>query len=194
MRLVMDGGAISANPPTNPAVRYLKVETEGRVIYLALGYVDPPAVEGGDPTEVWYSSQGEVLKLRNGRIVATTGLKTDWRDVRLPVLPHWSAVNDSPVSYVRTRDEMPGYRFGIEETIVLKSLGGEVAAYPALSQSSGTVRWYEETVISGTPASMSLPPSRFAVGKIDGTEHVLYAEQCLTQNQCIAWQPWTSAR
>ena len=49
------------------------------VAFLVLGYVD---TSSDGPVEVWYSGSGEVVRMRHGRVVGTTGLSTDWRAVR----------------------------------------------------------------------------------------------------------------
>src|SRR5450759_1576231 len=73
----------------NPNFRYLRVTIGGRVVLLALGYLDS---HPQGPIEVWYSAEREVLRLQHGRLVGAVGLTTEWRDVSLPELPSWSAV------------------------------------------------------------------------------------------------------
>ena len=175
----------------NPALRYLRVTVRGRVVLMVLGYIEPHA-EG--QIETWYSAEGEVMRLQNGRVVATTGLETDWRAVRNFSLPAWkdvaSMAGRAPVVYRRERDEMPGYRYGIAETVSLYAVPAPFNARLAVLPSQG-LRWYEEAV-RGQPDG--LPSARFALQTRDGEPRVVYGEQCLSLNLCIAWQTWPATQ
>jgi hypothetical protein len=106
--------AIPANP--DPKYRYLRIEVVGRPpALLVLGYVDNHA-QG--EIEVWYSAKNEVIKIQNGRIISTTGLELDWRAVSYPYLPPaWSDTSTQVNVYQRSRDEMPGHRYDIQDRI-----------------------------------------------------------------------------
>ena len=184
LELASNGGVQETAAPTTPGISYIRILSEGHSAYLALGYVEPwPA---GD-TEIWYSAKGEVLRLRNGRIVGTTGLSTDWREVRLPKLPPWSRIGNAPLQYQRSRDEMPDYRFNITETLSVRAV-----LPPKTSQlkdrDPASLHWFEETVSAGLPMSIELPRSLYAVELAKGNETVVYGETCLTTTLCLAWQ------
>ena len=170
--------------PLNPNLRYLRVTTRGRTALMVLGYVEPSAAGN---VEVWYSSEAEVLRLQNGRIVGTGGLETDWRAVRHFSLPAWKDLSGrATVIYRRERDEMPGYRFGIEEAVSLYPVrppnNAKLVRLPAQD-----LRWYEETV-QGQPDG--LPSARYGLNEKSGEPRVIYGEQCLSQTFCLAWQTW----
>jgi hypothetical protein len=194
-RLLYRGDPSAAQPVYNPSYRYLKTIVNGRTIYMVLGYVDKRA-EG--PVEVWYSSAGEVVKLLNGHLAGTTGLNTDWRDVRFSSLPSWQAstskattngANAPQQSYSRERDLMPRYRFGVRDDVVRTPI-----AAPKDSAISGTaagsLQWYEERSVS-RPAALSLPAARFAVSLLSGTPQVVYSEQCISSDLCMSFERWT---
>ncbi|MBE0623831.1 MAG: YjbF family lipoprotein [Burkholderiales bacterium] len=184
----------------NPNFQYLRVTVSGRVALLALGDVDK---HPQGPIQVWYSAEREVLRLQNGRLVGAVGLTTEWRNVILPELPSWSAVAgaDQAFEWTRTRDVMPGYRFGVTDELALR-----VAAAPAKSELRGwdpqTLTWFEERVEADSGRGYSavlgkvagadapLPPSRYAVDIRSGLETVVYGEQCLTADLCFSWQRW----
>jgi len=153
-----------------------------------LGYIDKRP-EGA--VEVWYSGNGEVVRLLDGRLVGTTGLSTDWREVRFSSLPAWTgdANGAAPKTYQRERDMMPGYRFGIRDEIVRTPI-----AAPQQTALAGTaaasLRWYEERSVSH-PASASLPPARFGVSQAGGAPRVVYSEQCISNNLCMSFEQWT---
>ena len=170
----------------DPRLRYLRVTVHGRVVIMALGYIEPHP-EGEINT--WYSSEGEVIRLQNGRVVGTAGLERDWRAVRNFGLPTWKDVIGGPaVVYRRERDEMPGYRFGIEETVSLYSVPVPINAKLAGLPATG-LRWYEEAVL-GQPDR--LPSARYALYDKEGAQLVIYGEQCLSRDLCLSWQIWAA--
>ena len=81
---------MGADQPTgerlDPRFRYLRVTAGKQVAFLALGYV---YTDSHGPVEVWYSADREVIRLQNGRVVGAAGTLTEWRQVRMPVLPAW---------------------------------------------------------------------------------------------------------
>ncbi|MDH6166718.1 hypothetical protein M2282_001865 [Variovorax boronicumulans] len=185
-------GQVAAQPDFNPAYRYLRTQIGDRTIFMVLGYIDQRP-EG--PVEVWYSGSGEVVRLLNGQLVGTTGLSTDWRNVRLTGLPAWTAA-DAPTnaggssqSYTRLRDLMPGYRFGIRDEIVRISIPP-----PPNSSLAGvdpaSLRWYEERSVSH-PSAASLPAARFGLSRASATPQVVYSEQCLSSDFCMSFEQWT---
>jgi hypothetical protein len=189
-----------ANARLNPNFRYLRVTVNGRVALLALGYVDS---HPQGPIEVWYSAEREVLRLQNGRLVGAVGLTTEWRDVFMPDLPSWSALarGDQVFRWTRTRDVMPGYRFGVKDALSLRVVA-ESTRSELLGLDPKRLTWFEETVesapvaplsrifSSGVGADAALPPARYAVDFRDGQETVVYGEQCLTPELCFTWQRW----
>ena len=172
----------------------------GRLVLLALGNIDS---HPQGPVEVWYSAEREVLRLQNGRLVGAVGLTTEWRNVTLPELLSWSAAAraDRAYQWTRTRDVMPGYRFGVKDALSLR-----VVEAPQRSALQGfdpqRLTWFEERVESGSDAGLSavfgngigidatLPPARYAVDFGGSGETVVYGEQCLAADLCFTWQRW----
>jgi hypothetical protein len=180
----------------NTKLRYLRVTVRGQALLMVLGYVEP---HSDGEIESWYSSDGKVLKLQNGRLYASFGLETDWRSVRNVALPRWAEViSGSTAIYQRARDEMPGYRFSKTESLTIYNIPP-----PSLSKlvvlSAPSLTWVEEAVNSHGKAptnirvqgsSPKVASGRFGL-KLSGTEtQVVYGEQCLTPSYCIAWQVW----
>jgi len=172
-----------------PGYHYLRVTVAGRTELLALGYTEPAASTSGASVEVWYSAIGEVLQFQGGRIVATTGLPVDWRNVRFDKLPEWHAVTAS-TAYSRWRDMMPGYQMNIVEQLVLHPI-----APPSQSQLKGMraddLLWFEEVVVKG--AGEGVISSRYAVprqGPKDAPVVPVYGEHCLSATFCFTWQRW----
>ena len=201
VRSAVQGPPSSDGARLNPKVRYLRVTISGRVVFLALGFVDS---HPQGPVEVWYSADREVIRLQNGRLVGAVGMTTEWRNIALPELPSWSAVAGAqqPVQWVRMRDVMPGYRFGLRDALVLGVIPPpQKNALQGLDPQSLT--WFEERVrpeplaeypakfLTAISGDKILPPARYAVELREGKDTVVYGEQCLAPELCFTWQRWT---
>jgi len=175
--------------PLNPNYEYLRVVADGRVAVLALGDVEGRREA---PTEVWYSAQKEVVRFQNGRLVAATGLTTEWRSVAMPSLPAWEEIIKSgELRWTRIRDVMPGYRFGIHDQLLLKRIEAPSGSH-LLNMSPESLNWFEEVTIE-SQAGEKLPPARYAVQRRDGMAAlVVYGEQCLEPRFCFSWQRWSA--
>ena len=180
-----DSGQNIDQQPLNPQLDYLRVSLNGRLALMVLGYREQTLL---GPVETWYSSQGEVLKLHHGRLVSTVGLALDWRDVRYQNLPTWheASTNSQQQVFVRVRDQMPQYRFGITEKIAIYPIAAPKDAKLA-GVSATQLSWLEEKVVS---SPHGLASARFGLHTHAGVTQVIYGEQCLTESMCIAWQKW----
>lgn len=171
----------------NPTFKYLRVVTKGREALLVLGYSEPHP--DGD-IETWYSSQGEVLRLQSGRIVSTAGLETDWRAVRHRGLPMWSEVVLQPtLAFTRERDEMPGYRFGLKEKLVVRAILPPKDAHLA-DVDPRNLLWFEEINVE---EGLEQPSARYGLRLEANMPRVVYGEQCLSPTLCISWQTWPAS-
>ena len=178
-------------PKLDPNLEYLRVTRGKRVAFLWRGSVEHSRPL---PVDVFYSGQGEVVRVQNGRIVGALGLTTEWRRVDV-VSPTWAVIAQAPAEarVIRTRDIMPGYFSGIREELAVVSI-----APPAKSALSGlrpeALAWFEERATTRPPPGVeSLPPTRYAVDLAKGDGVVVYAEQCLAADLCFAWQRWSAA-
>jgi hypothetical protein len=171
----------------NTNLNYLRVSTPDRTVLMVLGYVDD-LPEG--PVQTWYSSAGEVLRLQNGRLISSAGLTIDWRQVAYEGLPSWrDMLAQSNAQYVRVRDEMPNYRFGIRENLNLYSV-----PVPSNSRLKGLqpslLRWYEE---APRASGKVRPTARYGIDFKNSNPVVIYGEQCFADNRCISWQTWPAS-
>lgn len=180
--------------PLNPAIRYLRVTVNRAPTLLALGFVDADA--HGRPVEVWFSADREVLRLQDGRLSAVLGTAVEWRRVGLPVpLPAWHPASGN-LTFLRTRDEMPGYRIGLREQMTRHAIAPQQGT--ELRQwAPDALQWYEEQARLVTedgepagPATAAAPVARYAVKQGAGTPEVVYGEQCVSAEICLTWQPW----
>ncbi len=168
----------------NPDYRYLRVSTPERVFLMVLGYVD--SSPNGD-IETWYSNAGHVLRLRNGRLFSTKGFTVDWTSVTYKDLPGWTeAANRPRTRFIRYRDEMPGYKVGVFDILTIRSI--DPPSDTRLARVAPTrLQWLEE-VADASPKGR--PSARYGLSAGKGNIEFMYAEQCLNQQFCLAWQTW----
>lgn len=186
----------TAATPLDPKFAYLRVTRDSHVGLLWRGSVERSAK---GPVEVYYGSGGEVVRLREGRVVGALGLNTEWRRVEV-ASTDWAAIAEArePASQVRIRDVMPGYRAGIRDELRLRVI--PAPARSALQRLDPQVlTWFEETVqpppgvlFAGRGAD-TLPPAKYAVDLSEGKASVVYSEQCLSPDFCFTWQRWSAA-
>ncbi len=170
----------------DPAYHYLRLVVDDNVIFMASNSSN---IDSANTVNVWYSAEREVLRFRDGRLVAAVGLATEWRSVVLPELPAWSELAEikEPFRWTRIRDVMPGYHNGVQDSLVLQRI-----APPKDSQLKNIdpqqLTWFEER-IEKQPAEV-LPLARYAVDLRDGKTIVVYGEQCVSSKLCFSWQHW----
>ncbi|TXH85944.1 MAG: hypothetical protein E6Q80_08630 [Thauera aminoaromatica] len=201
--LAYRGGSLADRAAPNPAYRYLRTVVDGRSALLVLGYTDPdPATPDAPPIEVWYSAEGEVVRLQQGRVVGTSGLSTDWRSTRAPDAPTWGslvasaaqdrAAGQALATWQRTRDES-AYRSGVIDRISVHAIaaprGTELAGLAPES-----LQWFEERAEpivppAGTPGAVRLT-ARYALRVDSGATEVVYTEHCLGPELCLSLQRW----
>jgi hypothetical protein len=182
---------VTLDKPLNPSYRYLRVTQNDRPLLMVLGYVESDAATGA-VTDVWYSSQSEVLKIKAGRIVAMTGTPFDWAEVRHMGAPDWARVlNEAQpptYHYTRERDVAAGYRYGVREKVSLQKI-----AKPVHSALAGFERpdliWFKESIEPN-----HLPDSIYALAPSasgGGVPQVVYSWQCLAVDFCFSMQAWS---
>ena len=180
--------AIPSNP--DPRYRYLVGAVKGsRPAMLVLAYVD---AHPQGPVEVWASATGEMVKLQNGRIIATAGLKSDLLAVRMKSPPlAWDRLTEQGQRFERERDVMPGYRFNmLEQLHVVPWKQQPLHDLPSTlpKDSALRYRWFRE--VSEVTSGNGLPDAWFAWGKHLGEWSVVYTEQCLAPDYCLWLQRW----
>ena len=176
----------------NPNLKYLRVTVRDRAVLMVQGYSEnsPKGI-----VETWYSSQGEVLKLLNGRVVSTNGFAIDWRNVNDVPFPNWTELNALNLSatsfeFKRTYDQMTAYQFGVSETLQLYGVRTPTNAN-LVGLPSNQLKWVEEKV-KGT--AHGLPSARYGLSTKNGQTFVVYGEQCFSSELCFSWQTWPVAK
>lgn len=180
----------------DPKFAYLRVTRDSHVGLLWRGNLER-STEG--EVEVYYGSGGEIVRLRDGRVVGALGLNTEWRRVEVGATD-WAALARAgkPTTLVRVRDVMPGYRSGVRDELRLRVI--PAPARTALQRlDPQALTWFEETVRSPSAGpfaglrSEALPPAKYALDLAGGKAAVVYSEQCLSPDFCFTWQRWSAA-
>ena len=223
-------------PPAVAGVQFLKVRSPSGVAFMVLGDTEPPAAVLATPAsavgappavgagsvaprsaaaavDVWYSAGRQVLRLEQGRVVSTAGLPVDWRAVRTSPRPAWSSALNGPVHYLRSRDEMPGYRFGVLERVTIRPSPGPDAAWARAVSNRPHLAWFTEAaepwLVAQAQARIrgehperatadraglapALPVAWFAVDLQSPGEPVVFSRQCLSLALCLDIEPVSS--
>ena len=169
--------------------RFLRVDVKGQQVMFALAFLDS---DMAGEIETWYSAQRQVIKIQNGRVIGTAGLDVDWNNVRYPVAPpKWDVALPSAASYVRDRDQMPGYEYGKRDVMRVTPLSSipenRIPQTIPRTVAEG-YKWFEET--GRTSDGEPLPAELFAWGTHRGLNTIVYSEQCLAPTYCLKLQRW----
>ncbi|MFZ4380110.1 MAG: hypothetical protein ACOYN1_10165 [Polynucleobacter sp.] len=186
--------------PLNPNYRYLKVDANGLLALLVLGYVDQKHKQTND---IWYSAFKEVIEIKGGRLGNSEGLELNWTEVDIADAPSLSeALTQAPSAmskrqpkyrYTRTRTVMPGYQVNIRETVVMEALNEIPSDAPKQLKnvSSADIRWVQETVLVPTAShNPSIKPLRAIYAIDSNTSEVIFGKQYLTPDYYISWLAW----
>lgn len=162
-------------------LEYLQVILNGRESSMALGY---RRVQGGDMHEHWYSGQREMLHLMNGRVVEVQGMTHELRR-QSEKTPSWHALAESkrPLVWRRTKDLMPGYRYGVVEYVISQWVEPTRQEAALVKQPA---QWFIDQVKSKTADGQEwLYNETYAVLN----NQVIYSEQCLAPEVCLKLRP-----
>lgn len=169
-----------------PGLEYLQVSLDGRHAAMALGYRQ---VKGLDVHEHWYSGQREMLHLANGRIVEVQGMTHEVRK-QSDKVPSWQELTESkrPLVWSRTKDLMPGYRYGQVEYIISQWVEPTAKEAALVNQPA---QWFIEQVKSKTTDGREwLYNETYAVVN----RQVVYSQQCVAPEVCLTLRPLEMAK
>lgn len=175
----------------NPNYHYL------RVSYISHNILPTPtvylALRSSETTsngllQVWYSADREVIKFCHDRLCGSAGLNVDWRDVVFKNVPSWEQIQLQDRSYERQRFVMPGYRFGIQDRIVVSKIPVPKNSL-LVDYDPHQFLWFQEKTFC-SQKEMRIPPARYAVDFSGNKPKVIYSEQCLAKGFCFAFQSW----
>lgn len=166
---------------------YLSIQSDTSNGRMILGYRQ---FQQGRVIENWYAGGGEMLETVDGRVHKALGTTSEIHR-NTGQAPTWQSLSNSRsvVTWRRTLDIMPGYRFGIEEKITTRQLTNLEIPVVSGIELNGLV-WFQDDVqttdIQGRPAYYR---QLFAVKN----DQIIYSEQCISEMLCmrIQWIPRT---
>lgn len=136
--------------------------------------------QGGHTLEQWFSGEGEMLELRDGRVHRALGMTSEIRRTQAAP-PAWQALSEAPkaIAWQRERDVMPGYQQRQEKITTRKARAPRSNAF-------GGASWVEEEVSTQRLNGQAWRyTERFAVQG----QQVLYSEQCVSPSLCLKLKP-----
>jgi hypothetical protein len=173
----------------SPNFEYMRARVNGRLIFLALGYRE--AVSGAqDALDVYFSADGEVLKLRKGRIVSFVGLGKELTKAFPDGIPDWS---EKSVSYRTVLDDRPSYNLGQTWFVEVAPVAGPPSRKDLIGLAPASLLWFKERLPSEAIKSGFLQAPVYAVTRRNGRDEVVYSEQCLEPKLCFSLQRWRSS-
>lgn len=175
-----------------PQFSYLRASASGgRTAWLVLGEVEPTSPRS---TEVWFSGDRQVLRLRDGRIVGAAGLPVDWVVSGPDPALSWRQVAEhGGGTYRRTRDTMPGYSIGHQEAVQIRPEASPPPGWVSRVHGAGsaTWRWFTEDTTPLSPSSTggsTIPRAWFAIDLNKQHVPVMASVQCLSADFCLDLQ------
>ncbi len=185
-----------------PGVEYLKVQMNGRQLMMALGYRTLPkpsqaVLNRSDASmkstqlyskdefthEFWYSANKETLELVEGRIESTMGMPSDWRQSSKTPQTWESIILNSPIFWTRTRDLMPGYRYGFKDEIQTRVIPAPTKTQDSTLPPNSDAVWFED-IVSSKDKNNSTRSFKQIFESVNGK--IVYSEQCIASDLCLS--------
>ena len=185
-----------------PGIEYLQVKVNGHQVMMALGYrtfprSNKPVVSNVSPTEnstqiyskdqftheYWYSSQKEMMELVDGRIYAAMGMTTEWRQSHNPQ-PDWDSLSRDQVTFwIRSRDMMPGYRYGFTDEIQTRLISAPTHLKDSSIDTLNDAIWFEDSIKSKDKENLAWSYKQL-FARVNGK--IVYSEQCIAKDLCLS--------
>jgi len=185
-----------------PGIEYLQVKVNGHQVMMALGYRTFPRSNKGVASgisqpelntqiyskdqfthEYWYSSQKEMLELVDGRIYSAMGMTTEWRKSNNPP-PNWDSIlRDQVTFWTRSRDLMPGYRYGFTDEIQTRLISAPTHLKDASLDTLNNATWFEDSINSKDKQNLAWSYKQL-FARVSGK--IVYSEQCIASDLCLS--------
>ncbi len=169
-----------------PGFEYLWVSLDGRASVMALGErsVDEQALVR-HVHERWYTGQGEMLYLVDGRIQQALGFTHELRSQMARAWPEWAAVLETnrQVDWRRQVDLMPGYRYNVVNHVTTYKTPSPNKLPEGVPASA---RWVADLVEGKSGDGQAWRyVQKFAISN----GQVMYSEQCIDKDLCLQMRP-----
>lgn len=194
----------------NSQFRYLRVNVAGLDALMVKGYIDR---DSNGNIEVWYSSDGSVLRLQQGRYLGSVGFDTNWQNVTMRNAPKLEKMiadfdrpNPSPklttvnsfypteqYFFSRNHTQMPLHKTTLDEMIsasVSRNTPKSIpkSLLPYLQNKS--LIWIAEQQSQLDHFRSSNGLAWYGFQKVNNQYLQMIGQQCLDDNFCITWMPW----
>jgi hypothetical protein len=194
----------------NPEFRYLRVNIAGLDALMVKGYLDKDM--NGD-IEIWYSSDGSVMRFQQGRYLGSVGFDTNWQNVSFKNAPKLEKIvadfdrpNPSPklsnvnafyptVQYFFSRSHTltPSRKTVLDESIsasVSRNIPQSIPKTFLPYVQSKDLIWVTEHTSQPITDKKSNLSSLYGFQKTNNQYLLIIGQQCLTMDFCITWMPW----
>jgi hypothetical protein len=194
----------------NYQLSYLRVNVSGLDALLVKGYIDK---DSNGSIDVWYASDGSILRLQEGRYLGSIGFDNNWQNVSYQNTPNFNKIvaefdrpNPSPklssVSdfypseqyyFSRSHSEMPSYKTVINEKFsasVSKDVPSNIPKSMKSYLSGKNLIWVTEQNSQSSSEKLSNVQSWYGFEKSSNQYELVIGQQCLTTSFCITWMPW----
>ena len=198
--------------PLKNNLTYLRANINGLDVLLVRGYVDSDA---RGLVDVWYSSDGSVMRIQEGRYLGSIGFDQNWQEVTRKDAPNLELLvkdeiallvknSTAPIKtikkYFSTQSYvgMPNYLVMRDERVSAVVLADKSPPLPDSIPSSFKKYLQNKELIwvAETPQPNDLFKKKGAsfawygfVKNKSGFEQVV-GQQCLSKDFCITWTPW----
>ena len=170
---------------------YLLLYIRGKPAVMTLGKRTLTKTPQGEIVdEFWFTPDGEMLHTRDGRIHAMLGLPSEWRNNQ-STPPRWqdTLARTEATSWLRVRDEMPNYRYGISDKITTKALASppklDKIALELVPTQNPQIKWVQDSVETTNNQGQRWEFTQvFAIDQ----NQVVYSEQCISPVFCFQIQ------
>lgn len=185
-RSAVDGGSSRTNSSRalDPRLNYLHVQI-GRQVGLMVRS-DTPLAGDIPGSSHWYSADGALLRLQDGRLIGLTEAGRSWRVTQGPTTIDWAAIaTGQALDFQRQVNQLPGYHIGLIQHRRLRAIPSAPAAH-SLRSPVAKPQWFIEHDARGGEATAAW----YAVDLATQPPRVLYGQTCLAADWCIRWQVW----
>jgi hypothetical protein len=203
-----DEAAQIEKSPLKNNLTYLRVNINGLDVLLVKGYVDPDPL---GPIDVWYSSDGSVMRIQQGRYLGSIGFDQNWQEVSRKDAPSLDLLVKSEVAMASQNTPVPiktvKKYFSNQSYVAMPSylvmrderISGVISSTVPDSVPSSIKKYLNNKDLiwlAETPQPNDLFKRKGAsfawygfVKSNNGFEQVL-GQQCLSKDFCITWTPW----